>query len=290
MALNYEPEGDWQARAAEMCERALSVDPQLPEGRYLRGSLLWTPRSGFDHVGAMRELVAAIAGRPSLSEAHTRLSVVLDHASMFEESLSASQAAVAIDPADGLALIHRGLAHYHLGQYERALGMSEQASTQTPAAWIYHQIAHCLIRLGRRSEAAAVVDRTSRQFPNDVLFYPVRGVIAASERDAERARQQIQLTIQNKKSFVHYHHAQYDIACIHALLGEKDDALRWLADAAHNGFPCHGFFEIDPLLESIRGEERFRGLMSELREECAGYRRLYEELRRSHSGSAETAA
>jgi hypothetical protein len=30
--------------------------------------------------------------------------------------------------------------------------------------------------------------------------------------------------------------------------------------------------------------------MSELREECAGYRRLYEELRRSHSGSAATAA
>jgi TolB-like protein len=287
MALNYEPEGDWQARAAEMCERALSIDPQLPEGRYLRGSLLWTPRSGFDHAGAMRELVAAIAGRPSLSEAHTRLSVVLDHASMFEESLSASQAAVAIDPADGLALIHRGLTHYHLGQYERALGMSEQASSQTPAAWAYHQIAHCLIRLGRRSDAAAVVDRTSRQFPNDVLFYPVRGVIAASERDAERARQQIQLTIQNKKSFVHYHHAQYDIACIYALLGEKEEALRWLADAAHNGFPCHGFFEIDPLLESIRGEEKFLGLMSELREECAGYRRLYEELRRSPSGSAE---
>jgi serine/threonine protein kinase/tetratricopeptide (TPR) repeat protein len=286
MALNYEPEGDWQARAAEMCERALSVDPQLPEGRYLRGSLLWTPRSGFDHVGAMRELVAAIAGRPNLSEAHTRLSVVLDHASMFEESLSASQAAVAIDPADGLALIHRGLAHYHLGQYERALGVSEQASTQTPAAWTYHQIAHCLIRLGRRSDAAAVVDRTSRQFPNDVLFYPVRGVIAASERDAERARQQIQLTIQNKKSFVHYHHAQYDIACIHALLGEKEEALRWLADAAHNGFPCHGFFEIDPLLESIRGEERFRGLMSELREECAGYRALYLDLRKSSSASA----
>ena len=30
--------------------------------------------------------------------------------------------------------------------------------------------------------------------------------------------------------------------------------------------------------------------MSELREECAGYRRLYEELRRSSSGPAESAA
>ena len=286
MALNYEPEADWQARATEMCERALSIDPQLPEGRYLRGSLLWTPRSGFDHAGAMRELVAAIAGRPNLSEAHDRLSVVLDHVSLFEESLIASESAVAINPADGVALIDRGLAHYHLGHYERALGMSEQASAHTPAPWIYHQIAHCLVRLGRLSEATAILERTSRQFPNDVLFYPVRGVIAAFERDAVRARQQIQLTIQNKKSFIHYHHAQYDIACIHALLGEREEALRWLEDAAHNGFPCHGFFEADPLLESIRGEERFRRLMSGLREECAGYRALYLDLRKSSSASA----
>ena len=289
MAMNYEPEGEWQARAAEMCERALSVDPQLPEGRYLRGALLWTPRSGFDHAGAMRELFAAIAGRPSLSEAHDRLSVVLDHVSMFEESLSASEAAVAINPADGLALVHRGLAHYHLGHYERALGMSEQASAHTPAAWIFHQIAHCLVRLGRLSEAAAMVERTSRQFPNDVLFYPVRGIIAAFERDTVRARQQIELTIQNRKSFIHYHHAQYDIACIYAQLGQREKALEWLADAAHNGFPCYGFFEIDLLLESIREEERFRSLIVELRAECDGYRRLYEELRKSRSGAASAA-
>ena len=68
------------------------------------------------------------------------------------------------------------------------------------------------------------------------------------------------------------------------------DVVRWLADAAHNGFPCYRFFETDPLLESIRGEEKFLRLMSELREECAGYRRLYEELRRSSSGPAESAA
>ena len=134
------------------------------------------------------------------------------------------------------------------------------------------------------------MEKTSRQFPNDVLFFPVRGVIAASAGDGTRARQEIQLTIQNKKSFIHYHHAQYDIACIHALLGEKDEALRWLTDAAHNGFPCYRFFEIDPLLESIRGEERFRTLVSELREECAGYQRLYDELRRSPSGASATSS
>jgi serine/threonine-protein kinase len=286
MSLMFEPEGDWQARAEEACAKVLSIDPQLPEGRYLRGGLLWSPRGGFDHAGAIRELLAALAGRPGLSEAHDRLAVVLDHVSNFEESLRASEQALAINPQDSFSPVHLGLAYYHLGHYEKALAYSEVGARVSPSAWVYHQSAHCLLRLGRRDEATALVEKTSRQFPNEVLFFPLRGVIAASVRDGARARQQIQLTIQNKKSFVHYHHAQYDIACIHALLGEKDDALRWLADAAHNGFPCHGFFETDPLLESIRGEARFRNLMSELREECAGYRRLYEELRRSPSGSS----
>jgi len=74
------------------------------------------------------------------------------------------------------------------------------------------------------------------------------------------------------------------------VLGEREEALRWLEDAAHNGFPCYGFFEIDPLLESIRGEERFRSLMSELRAECEGYRKIYETLRKSSSGSSQSAA
>jgi len=290
MALVFEPEGDWQARAEEACGKALAIDPQLPEGRYLHGGLLWSPRGGFDHAGAIRELLAAIAGRPSLSESHDRLAVVLDHVSNFGGSLRESSQAVAINPQDGFALVQVGLVRYHMGQYTESLKVSEEGARMTPSAWVFHQMAHCLIRLGRLDEAAALVEKSGRQYPNEVLFFPLRGVIAASVHDETRARQQIQLTIQNKKSFIHYHHAQYDIACIHALLGEKEEALQWLADAAHNGFPCYGFFEIDPLLESIRGEERFRALMSELREECAGYRRLYEELRRSQSGSAETAA
>ena len=289
MELAFEPERDWLERAEAMCEKALSIDPALPEGRYLKGEFLWSPRYRFDHAGAIREILAAIAGRPSLAEAHDRLCVILDHVSMFEEAIQHSRQALAIYPEDAVAETHLGLANFHAGRYEEALRLTESSSSRSPGAWTFHQLVDCQIRLGRLAPAAETVERKSRQFPNEVLFYPARGVIAAIERDVPRARQYMQLSIQNRKAFRHYHHAQYDIACIHALLGERDESLRWLADAAHNGFPCYGFFEIDPLLESIRGEERFRGLMAELREECAGYRRLYDELRRSPSSASESA-
>ncbi len=59
--------------------------------------------------------------------------------------------------------------------------------------------------------------------------------------------------------------------------------MRWLEEAARNGFPCQAFFERDPLLAPVRGEARFRSLMGELKAECDGYRRLYDALRLSHS-------
>ena len=43
MELAFEPERDWLDRAEAMCEKALSIDPALPEGRYLRGEFLWSP-------------------------------------------------------------------------------------------------------------------------------------------------------------------------------------------------------------------------------------------------------
>ena len=52
-AHEFQPEGDWYARAEAMCERALALDPDLPEARYVRSRLRWSPPGGFDHEGAL---------------------------------------------------------------------------------------------------------------------------------------------------------------------------------------------------------------------------------------------
>jgi DUF1365 family protein len=89
------------------------------------------------------------------------------------------------------------------------------------------------------------------------------------------------VTVQHHKAFGHYHHAQYDVACIYARLGHLEEAVRWLTDAARNGFPCHGFFARDRLLMPLRGRQDFAALLMELeavRERC---RRAYYESRES---------
>ena len=84
--------------------------------------------------------------------------------------------------------------------------------------------------------------------------------------------------MRNRRSFGHFHHAQYDLACVHGLLGEPARAVERLHDAATDGFPCLPFFERDPLLEPVRGSREYETLMSELRPAHEGYRRLYASL------------
>jgi len=61
--------------------------------------------------------------------------------------------------------------------------------------------------------------------------------------------------------------------------GDRDGAMAWLTDAAHNGFPSPGFFGNDPLLATLRSDPRYVSLVSDLNVECAGYRELWRSLR-----------
>lgn len=47
-----------------------------------------------------------------------------------------------------------------------------------------------------------------------------------------------------------------------AVLGDKNSAMRVLRHSINNGVFPHTYFETDPLLENLRGEPEFSGLMN----------------------------
>jgi TolB-like protein/Flp pilus assembly protein TadD len=278
VAHTWDPDGDWRARAERANERALALDADLPEGHHVRGRLAWSAQAGFNHAAAIRAFMAAIAGRPSLNEAHHWLGIVLFHVGLMERSLIHFERAIAISPNDLVALLHEGYCQYLLGDFPRAAALSRAAMTRTPSLWTCYQLALAEIQIGALDEAEQTVSLAARTYPGDVLCYPIRGLVAARRGDIDEADRQVELTVRNKRAFGHYHHAQYDVACIHALAGRRSLAIEWLTAAARNGFPCAAFFERDPLLASIRGEAAYRTLMQDLAAECASYERLYRDL------------
>jgi len=286
MAFTFEPEGDWYEQAVAMCDRALAIDPALPEGRYQRARLLWTPQRNFDFQGALTEMAAAIAGRPSMSEAHASAALILVHGSRIREAEAEFSQAVAINPTDSLSAMYRGLCRAADGHWEEALEIAQVAFKRVPhVTWAHYYLAHGQVRMGDRAGAARTIDVASRQFVREVLFYPVRAILAALDGKAAEARRQIAFTEMNRRAFGHYHHAQYDVACALSLLGDRDGAMTWLTAAAHNGYPCHSLFETDPLLAPVRADPRFDELVSELREISSELGRLWRTVRPESTGA-----
>jgi len=279
MAFEHAPDGDWQSRAKEMCERALALDPDLPEARYVRGRLAWSPTAGFDHARAIRESLGALALRPGLTEARYLLGVVLFHVGLLDESDREFGRILAADPQDLYARAHRGSNRLHQGRYDEALALAEEEVRQVAAPWNLYVLAQSQARLSRLDEAAQTVLRMGREAPDYPEAHALSGLVAALRGDDAAARQEIERTAANRRAFGHYHHAQYDVACIYVRLGELDPALEWLTQSAKNGYPCCSFFESDPLLRPLQAHAGFAPLMRELRTECEAYARLYAELR-----------
>jgi hypothetical protein len=56
------------------------------------------------------------------------------------------------------------------------------------------------------------------------------------------------------------------------LVGEYEKAMEWLENAVNLGFINYPFLnDIDPLLENIRGEQRFEKLMERVKHECENF-------------------
>jgi serine/threonine-protein kinase len=279
MAFTFKPEGDWYARAWAMCEKALSLDPSLPEGRYVRARLRWTPQHGFDHAGAIRDLVPALQERPSLENGYVLLGIVLHHVGLLEEARRLFEQAEAVSPGHPRARSHVVMSLLGLGRYEEGLELAGSIAPGVPLAFFDYCVGLCRAHLGRLDDAESAAADIARQAPDEILAHPLRAVVAALRGDGVEAERQVRLVVENRKAYGHYHHAQYDVACAWSLLGRPETALEWLGDAARNGYPCVSQFERDEFLDPLRGSARFERLMDELRAGRDRYSRLYEELR-----------
>ena len=61
------------------------------------------------------------------------------------------------------------------------------------------------------------------------------------------------------------HHVAYSLGAAFAQLGDAAASIRWLQRAAESGFPCLPWFERDTLLDPIRRDAHFVGLLDTLR-------------------------
>jgi tetratricopeptide (TPR) repeat protein len=144
---------DWDGAAADF-NRAVELDPEIPEPRMYRG-VLWTMRG--DLARGLAELKEAQQLEPLLTLSKTRMGSMLYFARRYAEAEQQLKESIALD--DRPAIAHRtlGRVYLHTGRYELALAEFARSSGTSPGS--YADVAFALAKAGRRADAEAELAR-----------------------------------------------------------------------------------------------------------------------------------
>jgi serine/threonine protein kinase/predicted Zn-dependent protease len=265
---------DLHEKAFVAVEKALALDPDLPEAYLARGRLLWTPANHFPHERAMQEYRRALALNPSLDEARNQLALVLSHVGLLDEALAELNKALATNPSNNLARFRVGEVLLFESKNEQALAALRNVPPEVNPSLVGHQIVFALFNLGRKEEAAATLEKFLKDYPADNrgLFTSLQAILAASDGEHRKAEEKIQSAIERGKGFGHFHHTAYHIACAYAIMNRHDEAMKWLDSVANDGFPCYVLFERDRNLDNLRQDPRFQALLAKLKQQWEHYK------------------
>jgi tetratricopeptide (TPR) repeat protein len=250
------PSEGW-GKAKEAAMLALQKDGRLPEGH---GALaLAKLHYDWDFAGAEQEFKRALELDPSDADIRHDYAHYLMAVGRLTESKTESQRAVELDPVgDGLTscLCWHSFA---TRDYDEAVRLAEKFLKSQPddpwertiLGWTYEQ-------KRMPDQAVAEFKRAVEVSNGDPFFVAALGhayAVAGNRREAEKILQT--LSDRAKKSYV----SPFDLALIHAALGEKDQAFALLDKAVGERSTFLVYSKWEPRLDPLRSDPRFQDLL-----------------------------
>jgi tetratricopeptide (TPR) repeat protein/predicted Ser/Thr protein kinase len=248
-------------------EKALALDPNLAEGYFARGLILWTPYKRFPHEQAVQAYKRALELNPNLDEAHHQLGFVYLHIGLLDKGQREIEKALAINPGNSLARYRLGVINMCRAKYEEAFQIFNTTPLEKSPSLLASYTSTALFRLGRNEEASAIVEQFFKDYPKDEggLVTSVKAMMLAKAGKNREAEGVIQRALDIGRGYAHFHHTSYNIATAYALMHKPDEALKWLQVTADEGFPCYPLFAGDANLENLKADARFASFMTKMK-------------------------
>jgi len=241
-------------RAADAADRAIALAPDSPEGYWARGQ--FRNYYYFDWAGAQSDYQKALALDPKFVPALIQqgdLQATLGHVS---DGIESMRKALALDPLSVMAW--RRLAHFytHSRQFVAAREALDRLQQLDPESNRGRNAVDLDLLSGRAQEALEV---GQREVANNFRFVIIAMAQHALGRPAE-SKQALDSLVRLASSSL-----AYQIAEVHAWRGEKDQAIDWLERAYQQHDGGMTYVAYDRYLDSLRGDARFRALLSRLK-------------------------
>ena len=263
LQLDYRgvPVAEGMRRAKEFALRALAIDETLAEAHTSLGWVLFIYEWDWD--AAAREFQRALELNPRYATARQWHSWLLMAQGRLEEAVAEGRLAAELDSASVSIRRSLGWLLYYARQYEAAGEQLKRAVELNPTSEETHRILG-LVRLqqGRLDQAESAF-REAIALSTE-LAYSRAGLactVARAGRVAEARAILDQLHREAKERYV----SPVAFVMVHLGLGEVDQAFGWL-DRAHEerrGWLC--YLKVEPQLDEVRSDPRFRRLLDSMR-------------------------
>jgi eukaryotic-like serine/threonine-protein kinase len=267
--------GERYDRAVEAFERAAELNPGYWATVNTLGVVSW--RRG-DYDEAIRWYRQAMALDPAgYASTLSTISGAYALLGFFDEAGEAVARALDLEPALPLAHMNALLLHLVAERDEDAVRHGALLTTTSPGNARAWASAGTALQFGGETEAARMhFERALELSPTsfDLLWRSSRVLLAhalVAAGEVERADGLLEefrafaldrIAGGNEGPFL-----RYNLAGLHAIRGERDEAFGWLAEAVARGKKEHLFLARDPLLESLRGDPRFAEILARNRAE-----------------------
>jgi DNA-binding winged helix-turn-helix (wHTH) protein/tetratricopeptide (TPR) repeat protein len=250
------PPGPAFARAKAAAERAVALDPGIAEGHTALGHVQMVFER--DYAKAEASYAKARAANERYARLWHHLGILRGFQARPDEALSAMRRARELEPMTLLYNANYGLVLYHSRRFDEAIEHAESLlSAQPTLDQARSVLVRSLVSKGETARAMEHLALRMKEPPN--LSDAALVYIRAGRRDAAAGE------IEKIESLARQGFGVgYELAIVHAALGDPPRACAALQRATRDHSPFLGWMRLDPRMDPLRGQACFKEIDSRI--------------------------
>jgi DNA-binding winged helix-turn-helix (wHTH) protein/TolB-like protein len=250
-----------KAKAAAV--KALEIDETLAEAHSSLAFIKF--RWDRDRVEAEREFLLAIKHKATYAPAHQWYSSYLVALERFDEAIAEAKRTAELEPLSFTGSSHLGWILYLSGRNDEAIAQCTKILNLDPSSFPARRY------LGLAYEQKGMYAQAIDEFQKGVkisgspLMLALLGhayAVSGKTKEARQVLSDLHDLSESREAGSRRYVSPYTIAAIHAGLGDKDQAFKWLEQANEERDVWLMNLKVDPVFAKLRSDRRFQDLLT----------------------------
>lgn len=260
--FSFGPPAEVQPRAKAAAQRALEIDSTIGEAHATLGWIRFVTDLDFDAPD--QDFRRALALSPGSSWIRSWYADYLTLAARFDDAITQKRRAIDLDPLSVTTSLSFGWVYFKARRYDESIAQLQRTMELEPGYFYAHmELGWAYLEIGMPEAAVAHCDSAvagTTQADDPVVLGSCGWVYGRAGRSQKAEEMLRRLTAMSNRRWLD----PINLSMVYVGVGQWDRALEGLRRAARERSPSLVFLKVDPTLDPLRTDPRFKALLREL--------------------------